>query len=351
MPNGYGKHPSVSIIILNYNGRDFVERCLKSVLNTDYPNFEVVFVDNASTDGSPELVKKMFGSDPRLKFIHNDNNLGFAEGNNIGARAAKGEYIVFLNNDTEVDPNWIEEIVKVMESDLTIGIAQSKLRSLGNRRLMDCAGGFIDHYGWSHRRGEREEDRGQFSKVDEIFYAVGAAMVVRRGILNKVEMFDPNYFIYFEDTDLCWRVWLSGHRVVFVPASIVFHMVRGTMKKQPVRTIFLGCRNNITTLLKNYELCNVVKYLPANLMFICVVATFRLLKGEINMTLAYFKAILWNILNLKHIWAERLRVQHLIRKISDDKLSEQGIILEKPIFVHMLQKQLWRRKLSKGGTE
>lgn len=336
----YDDLPMVSIVILNYNGRDFVERCLKSVLNTDYPNFEVIFVDNASTDDSPELVKMIFGCDLRLKIIQNDKNLGFAEGNNIGARVAKGDYIVFLNNDTEVDPNWIEELVKVMESDLTIGVAQSKLRSIGNHRMMDCAGGFIDHYGWSHRRGQGEEDKGQFSKVDEIFYAVGAAMAVRRGILNKVGLFDPNYFIYFEDADLCWRVWLSGHRVVSVPTSIVFHVVRGTMKRQPVRTTFLSCKNNITTLLKNYELRNVAKYLPANLMFICVVATFRLLKGEINMALAYLKAILWNLLNLNHIWAERLKVQRLIRKISDGKLSEQGIILKKPIFVRMLQKQL-----------
>jgi GT2 family glycosyltransferase len=98
MPDNYGEHPMVSIIILNYNSRDFVEPCLKSVLNTDYPNFEVIFVDNASTDGSPELAKKRFGSDHRLKIIYNDKNVGFAEGNNVGAKKAKGDYIVFLVN-------------------------------------------------------------------------------------------------------------------------------------------------------------------------------------------------------------------------------------------------------------
>jgi len=339
MPNNYGKYPLISIVILNYNGKDFVEQCLKSVLNADYPNFEVILVDNASTDGSPKLVKKVFGSDPRLKVIQNNKNLGFAEGNNIGVKIAKGDYIVFLNNDTEVDPDWIEELVGGIKSDSTIGIAQSKLLSLSNRKTIDCTGGFIDHYGWSHRRGEGKEDRQQCNRVDEIFYAVGAAMAIKRDVLSKTGVFDSRYFIYFEDVDLCWRVWLSGYRVVFVPTSIVFHMVRGTMKRQPVRTIFLSCKNNITTLLKNYELQNVAKYLPVNLIFICIVATFCLLKNEINITLAYLKAILWNLLNLKHIWVERLRVQHIIRKIPDCKLFERGIILQKPLFASMLHKQ------------
>jgi hypothetical protein len=340
MPDSYGKHPSVSIIILNYNGREFVERCLKSVLTTDYLNFEVIFIDNASTDGSLELVEKMFGSDPHLKTIRNDENLGFAEGNNVGARVAKGNYIVFLNNDTDVNSKWLKELVEVMESDPTIGIAQSKILLMRDPMKLDCAGGFMDPYGWTNKRGEREKDVGQYDEVSEIFYAHGATMAVKREILEKVGIFDPKFFIYYDDLDLCWRVWLCGYKVVFVPKSVVYHEAGawGRAQPRPQMTSFF-CKNHTSALLKNYSLHNLVRTLPVYIALVHGMAMYLMLKGEVKGALAYFKAILWNLLNLRHVWTERLKVQYLIRKIPDDKLFEKGIILQKPLFLRMLQEQ------------
>ena len=155
------KLPLVSVIILNYNGKRFLNKCLTSVLNSNYSNVEVILVDNASTDDSIKLVKESFGHSPVLIIVKNSTNLGFAAGNNVGLSCSKGKYVVFLNNDTVVEPNWLIELVGVMETNAKIGAAQSKLLSLHNKNFFDSAGDFIDYYGIPIRRGSwGEEDKG-----------------------------------------------------------------------------------------------------------------------------------------------------------------------------------------------
>jgi len=339
--DGSEQRPLISIIVLNYNDKIFVNSCLESVLNSNYSNFEVIFVDNASTDGSSETVRKNFGSDRRIHIVRNSKNLGFASGNNVGLRFARGKYIVFLNVDTLVDPQWLEELSKVMEKDSKVGVAQSKLLSLSDKRKIDCVGGFIDRFGWSHRKGEGEIDIGQYDKVYEIFYAVGAAMAIRRSVLEKVGAFDSKFFIYFEDTDLCWRVRLSGYRIVCVPKSIVFHAVRGTMRKSPLGSLFHGCKNNLAMLTKNYELHNVVRYLPLDVVFVLVAVLFQTARGEVDRGVAYLKAILWNIVNFKYVWSRRLEVQSHIRNLSDKALlSQKELVLGRALFFEETFRQL-----------
>lgn len=336
--------PLVSVIILNYNGREYLERCLKSVLNTAYTHFEVIFVDNASTDGSVNYVEKTFGS--HLRIICNDKNLGFAEGNNVGAKCSKGKYVVFLNNDTEVDRNWLKEIIKVMESDPAIAVAQSKLLLTYNRKKLDCAGVLIDYMGYAYRRGAKEYDVGQYNEVAEVFGALGAAMAIRRDVLSMIGLFDPKFCFYYEETDFCWRVWLSGYKVVFVPTSIVYHAVGGTMKKTLSSSVvaFYMCKNHIAMLLKNYQFYNLVKFLPRYITLVCAIATYFMLKGKINRSVAYAKAIIWNILNFKYVWAERLKVQHLIRKMLDEEINKK-LVLSKPLFIHDFLHAIFEGKL------
>jgi GT2 family glycosyltransferase len=178
----------ISIVILNFNGKKFLDECLSSVLKSNYPDFEVIFVDNASTDGSVEFVQSNFRGYSNLRIIRNNRNLGFAEGNNVGAKVAKGEYVVFLNVDTKVDPNWLKELVTAMESDESIGAAQSKLLQFDGRTI-DSAGDFINFYGFGWMRGHGEIDRGQFNKIDEIFSARGAAMIVRKKSFRRSWIF------------------------------------------------------------------------------------------------------------------------------------------------------------------
>ena len=311
----------VSIIIVNYNGIKFIESCLNSVLNSDYPNFEVIFVDNASTDGSYELVNRLFGSDKRLKIIRNSKNLGFTGGNNIGFKYAKGIYIIFLNNDTEVSRNWIKILVEIIESDLMIGAAQCKLLNLYDKRQIDSAGQFIDFLGYGYPL-DNEEDKEQYDHVKEIFYADGAALIVRRSVINQVSLnglpFDLDYFpIYYEDADLCWRVRLRGYKVVVIPTSIVYHArTAAKLHKMSSYLIFSHAKNRIMTLIKNYGLGNLIKYLPL-LLFFETIRAIILLKTKPDHSIAILKAILWNLKNLKKTWKKRLIVQHFIRRVPD----------------------------------
>jgi GT2 family glycosyltransferase len=315
----------VSVVVLNCNGKAYLESCLSSILIDDYPNFELIFVDNGSTDGSVKFVEQKFGKDPRLKIIVNKMNLGIAEGHNVGIRHAIGHYIVFVDNDTIVGANWLQELVKILDSDPTIGAAQSKLVLMNNPNYLDCAGGFMDYHGFTCERGHFEKDAGQYDKIDEIFYSKCGAMVVRRDVLDKVGLFDSDYFIHYEETDLCWRIWLLGYRVAFCPFSIVYHALSFTITKLNLNQTYYLTRNCITTLIKNYESRRLVKHFTA-FTFIEIPRMFyyMLKKDRKGLTLA--KAFLWNLVHLKSTWKKRVKVQYLIRKVPDDAVMTRVMI-------------------------
>jgi len=331
----------VSVIILNYNSANFLGRCLKSVLNSDYSNFEVVFVDNDSTDDSVGLVKDLFGRDSRLKIIVTSENLGFAEGNNIGIKYATGEYIVFLNADTEVECRWLKELIHVMDKDLRIGAAQSKLLLMYDERRFDSAGHFLDYCGIESVESasvQGQADTGQFNQLREIFYARGAAMITRRKVLDEVGPFDPAYFTDHEEIDLCWRIRLGGYKIVYVPKSVVYHACGGASsqarKNKPAWITFHLRKNHIASLIKNYELLNLVKYLPIYLIYLALHGGYKIIKGDIRMLTAYCKAVFWNLTNFRYIYSERKRVQSIIRKVPDKYIMKY---MAKPVIpLHFL---------------
>jgi len=322
------REPLVSVIVVNYNGKTFLNRCLGSLLKTEYSSFIVILVDNGSSDGSPDLANDEFGHDPKLKIVKNAANLGFAEANNIGMRHAKGKYVVLLNNDTIVDKKWLSELTKVMENDISIAAAQSKLLLMDRPMLYDCAGGFLDHSGGTYARGHFTRDTGQYEKTEEIFTCKGAAMILRRDALRKVGLFDSTYFFYYEETDLCWRIWLAGYKVVFVPTSVIYHKGGASVPKEPSQQIFFQVyllnRNRIMTLLKNYEIRNLFAYLTPWLLLEARIIMSAGLRGyrRSNMlySLASSKAILWNLRNLRSIWKKRLYVQRIVRKLPDSEV-------------------------------
>ena len=312
----------VSVVILNFNGKKFLSKCLSSLFKSDYPNFEVILVDNASTDESIELVQRYFCQYSNLRIICNNRNLGFAEGNNIGAKAAKGKYVVFLNNDTEVDPEWLKELVMVLESDETIGAAQSKLL-LFDRKTIDSAGDFINFYGKGWMRGCGEEDKDQYDRIDEIFSARGAGMIVRRQILRKVDYFDSDFFMICEDIDLCWRVRLNGYKVVFVPRSIIYHFGSGTRKKfeRPAQSQYYNTRNSLVMLIKNYNLKNLLMGAIVNALVELTLFSISLPSRK-TYNLSRLRALSWILLNFQYVWRKRLRVRYLVRKVPDDRIKK-----------------------------
>ena len=321
--NNLFNSPFASIIILNYNGKKFLDECLISIFNTKYENFEVILIDNGSSDGSVEYVKEKFGEKEKLKILALNRNMGFAKGNNEGFKIAKGEYIIFLNNDVRVEENWLKELIKVMERKPDIGAAQPKIL-LDDGIHIDAAGCFIDYMGRVYQRGVFEKDKGQYNSIDEVFYAKGAAIIVRRKALEEVGIFDPDYFLYYEETDLCWRIWLKGYKVAYIPNSIIYHKGGATVgKKRSPEAIFHARKNHIATLIKNYELRNLIKYLTP-LIIRMLMYTIRLfLKRNLKIGRAYIRAIFWNIVNLKKILKKRAYVQKYIRKVSDKEVMSK----------------------------
>jgi GT2 family glycosyltransferase len=291
-------------------------------LGTAYPSFEVIFVDNASTDGSVEFVRENFGQNERLRIIENDANLGFAEGNNVGIRKARGEYVALLNSDAVVDPMWLKELAEAVQP-AGVGAAQSKLLLMSNPNLMDCAGGFIDQYGYHHYEVGCGEKAEKYNRAYEIFYAKGAGMILKREALKCSGLFDPRIFMYYDETDLCWRLRLCGYKVVFVPTSLVYHAAGETASGlQAEKRLYFSTRNHFFVLLKNFGDKNMVRALSISLVWELRNIGKFVLKREPALASATVKALLWNLGNFGYIWRQRQVTQKLVRRVPDENLKK-----------------------------
>lgn len=320
--------PLVSVITLNYNGMKYVGQYLNSILKTNYPSLEVVIVDNNSSDGSFEFLKRKLCELPRFKIIANCVNQGFAEGNNTGFRQVDSDakYIVFLNLDTEQDSEWIAELVKAMESDPSIGVAQCKLLQIRQRRLIDRIGGVIDYLGYGYNYGEGEVDSGQYDSMKKVFYADGAALAIRKDVVDEIlidgSVFDSDYFAYHEEVDLCWRARLKGYKVIFVPNSKVYHARGGLTKNYETspRLLFYHTKNRISSLIKNYGWSNLLKYATL-LIYLEFLRSLLVLKQARHNFVAMLKTTFWVVKDFGKIWKKRLYVQHSLRKVPDSEIT------------------------------
>jgi GT2 family glycosyltransferase len=213
--------PGATIIVLNYNGRAYLQACLAALLDQTYLPQEILLVDNASTDDSPALVRESF---PTVKIIENERNLGYAGGNNAALRQVDSETAVLVNPDIVVARDWLENLLTPFASDKTIGIVGSKLLYPGSQRQLQHAGGLITHpQAMPAHRGMYEEDKGQFDELADVDFVTGAAIAVRRKVLETAGLLDEGYFMYFEDADWCARARRSGFRVVYAPWATAVH--------------------------------------------------------------------------------------------------------------------------------
>jgi GT2 family glycosyltransferase len=319
--------PLVSVVTVNYNGFHYLRKSVASILKSDYPSYEIIVVDNGSSDCCVKQIKTEFGKyKDVIRLVFLKTNLGFSIGNNIGAKKSNGKYILFLNNDTEIDPDGLSELVKTLECDQTIGAAQAKLLFMDKKLTFDSAGVFLNVIGFGRTRGFLETDHGQYDQIDEISYAKGAAMVVQRSVWTKLGGFEQLFFAYFEETDFCWRVWLAGLRVVFVPSARVFHVGGGTISKYSNREFqFQDYRNRLVVLVKNLQLGSLVKYSPWVLIVYFNRVRLHIRNRDFQGVLANLQAVIWCIRFFKIVWTKRLLVYPL-RRVSDNYLFKKGII-------------------------
>ncbi|MCL4458360.1 MAG: glycosyltransferase family 2 protein [Chloroflexi bacterium] len=239
----------VTVIVVNWNGRDYLETCLSSVLRQSYPNFEILLIDNASTDGSLDLIEERF---PQVGVIRNRVNLGFAAANNIGIQQSSSDYIATLNNDTKAEETWLAELVKAARTGPDIGMCASKMLFMHQPAIINSAGIALDRAGiaWDNRGGE--EDTPDDSKPYEVFGPCAGAALYRREMLMGIGLFDEDFFAYLEDVDLAWRARLAGWRCLYVPTAKVYHIHSATAREgSSLKTYLLG-RNKIWTIIKNY---------------------------------------------------------------------------------------------------
>ncbi len=303
--------------------------CISSLLRTNHPRFEIVLVDNASTDGSLAAVQNAFRNDNRLKILSIRTNLGFAGGNNVGLEVADSHFVALMNPDTTVDPDWTTDLISTLEQDAGIGVVQPKIVLADDKSRLDSVGHYLDRAGiespWSNDV-TGDLDRHQYERKRDIFYAKGAAMFIRREVLHRAGFFDSEYFTDHEEIDLCWRIRLAGHRISYVPGSVVYHARGGASwklrRENPQGLLFHLRKNHITTLVKNYELHNAVKYSGVYLTYLILHGAFRLSRGDVRTPVTYLRAIVWVLRNLPNIWGKRLWVQTHVRRVSDQEIMK-----------------------------
>jgi GT2 family glycosyltransferase len=308
----------VSIIIINWNGKSHLKDCLSSLSKLRYQNIQTIVVDNNSNDGSVNYIKTHFSY---IEIIKNNANVGYAKGYEIGLKKAKGEYILLLNNDTIVEKNMLSELIKTMKSDRKICVVMPKLIMYPNTDKIDSVGSFFISNGMTYHFGrEKNPELLKYNKQMDIYSAKGACMLVKKSLVNKIGLFDPDYFAYFEDTDFSHRVLLSGNRVVYCPKAVVYHKEGSTSKIINISIIqFHSYKNRICTYIKNLEMKNLLSVLPQLFLVYQATSFVHVLIGKFGIAWAVQKSIIWNIIHLPETLEKRKQIQNKIRKVSDDE--------------------------------
>lgn len=255
--------PACSVVIVNWNGLRHLEACLCSLRAQTFRDFEVIVVDNGSTDGSIDYVRSKF---PDVRLICQGRNSGFAAASNAGIAASQGEFVVFLNNDTETDPSWLEELLSTIQSRPDIGFCASKILFFDDRNRIDSAGDELSSNGVVQKRGHRKPDVG-FDQLQPIFSACGGAALFRRSVLDDIGGFDEDFFLIFEDADLSFRAQLAGYSGLFVPTARIYHKGNASIGTLSDTYVYYGHRNLEFVYLQNMPTALLLRSLPAHLLY------------------------------------------------------------------------------------
>ncbi|MCC7572396.1 MAG: glycosyltransferase [Candidatus Methanofastidiosum sp.] len=316
--------PYVSIIVVNYNGKHHISEFVESIKNLNYPKsrFELIIADNGSSDGSSNFIKKNY---PWIRTIQFEKNYGFAEGNNLTVKYAKGEYIAFINNDTIVEKNWLSEMIKYAMIEQN-AIYSSMMLRYDHRDIVVFCGSKLFAWGVPFSPHVYKFDY-QLDIKEKIisFYADGCGMLLKKELFTDLGGFDKDYFAYAEDYDFSWKAWLYGYNVYCIPSSKFYHKISSTFGRRSSRGIHLLWRNNITNILKYTEAKNLFKIIFLHLIFsLSVYLALFIPEREYMMIFAIIKSYFSNIKNIRKIYRKRKIIQ-LNRTVSDYEISKIGI--------------------------
>ncbi len=286
--------PHLAIVILNWNGRKYLEKFLPHVVKYSCKDGEIIVADNASTDDSISFLENNF---PKVRIIKMEKNHGYTGGYNIALKQIKADYFVLLNSDILVTEGWIKPIIELMESDSAIAACQPKILDYYKKDTFEyagAAGGFIDYFGYPFCRGRimnhLEKDMGQYDDIAEIFWATGACMFIRAESFHDIGGLDNDFFAHMEEIDLCWRLKRKGKKIFYCGKSTVYHVGGGTLPKNNPRKTFYNFRNNLCLLTKNLSLRKLL-FVLLNRALLDGIASFAfLIKGNFGDCLAVYKA-------------------------------------------------------------
>lgn len=321
------RQPEVAVIILNYNGKDYLEQFLPALLKTTYPNYQIYVADNGSSDTSYDLIQTQY---PQVFWIDLKENHGFAQGYNLALQQVKADYYVLLNSDVEVTPNWIAPIIELMERDRTVAACQPKILAFNQKNYFEyagAAGGWLDRLGYPFCRGrifqKLERDKGQYDTTQEIFWASGAAMFIRANLFHDIGGFDGSYFAHLEEIDLCWRLKRAGYKIMVRPKSVVYHVGGGTLSYENPQKTYLNFRNSLFTLVKNESISKLIWLIPLRLLLDGLAGVMFLMKGQFKNTGAIVKAHWHFFPKIIALLAQRKIVLEYIKKTSISKTPNQ----------------------------
>ena len=298
-----------SIVIINYNGLSYLEELFSSIQIQTLPPAEVLLVDNASSDKSVDFIEESY---PETRIIRLNNNLGFAAAANTGIKESRYEAVALVNTDIRLDPGWLENLVSAMAEDEKIAAVAAKIKLYDQPRLLNGVGGAMNRLGYTWDIGMFEEDRGQYDSPAEVIFAPASAALFRKSAVLGSGGFDESFFMYHEDVDLGWRLWLLGNRIVTCPEAVAYHHFGGSTKasRSMMWRELMGERNDITSLLKNYGPLNVLRSLAEMMSLI----------QKPSRKAGQIKNLLWNLLKLRLTLKKRRYIQKH-RKLTDDEIT------------------------------
>lgn len=321
------KFPLVSVLILTYNRTDLLKNCLDSALKSDYPNLEFVVSDNESLEDIQGFIKKSYSA-KSIKVVRLKKNKGLTGGFNFGFKFCKGKYVTLLCNDTKITKQSISHMVKMVENDSAIGAIAPKVTQMRNPGFVHSAGSFLTSTGLLYHYGVYQKDSKLYQKPYYIFSTTGAGFLVRSETILKTGLYSEDFFMAYDESDLCHRIWLAGYTIVYCPKAEVKHLWSATMRVIDNPSIwFWNQRNVISSFIYNFQMSYLVIFLFSINMAFIFYSVFRLFKGRQRVfSSTIIQAYIWHVFHIRETMQRRKIVQEKIRRVSDKEIFQKAMV-------------------------